>query len=120
MTHEELLRFPIYQNACFESQAMCYCLVNHIKEKYGLRPTESKSGYLQWTPNFALIQTLGVRAPNLTINFSGDEAAYRGIGMDDLIRPPRSGLTRLRCTNGARVADLMAATARAYAIRTHS
>jgi hypothetical protein len=118
MNHEELLKFEIYRKACFASQAMCHCLVNYIEEKHGLRPIESASGFLQWTPNFALIQTLGVRNPNLTINLSGKESNYHGIGVDDLFSKPWTGLTRLRFTSAGRVADMIAAAERAYRIKT--
>jgi hypothetical protein len=118
MTHEQLTQFDIYRRACFGSQAMCFCLVNHIEQIYSLTPTVSTAGYLQWQPNFALVQTLGVRAVNLTINLSGKESNYRGIGVDDLFRSPWKGLTRLRFTNAGRIADLIAATERAHAIKT--
>jgi hypothetical protein len=118
MTHQELLQFNIYQSACFESQAMCFCLVNHIEEQHGLRPLASGSGYLQWQPNFALVQTLGVRSPNLTINLSGPESNYHGIGVDDLFRPPWKGLTRLRFTSAGRITQLVAAVERALKIKT--
>jgi hypothetical protein len=117
MTHQQLLQFGIYQSACFESQAMCLCLVNHVEYRYHLRPAASAAGYLQWHPNFALIQTLGVRTLNLTINLSGKEAGYQGIGIDDLFRPPWKGLTRLRFTSAGRIAQLIAAADRAYSIK---
>ncbi len=120
MTHQELLQFRIYQSACFESQAICFCLVNHIEHQYQLHPIASATGYLQWRPNSALIQTLGVRTLNLTINLSGKEAGYQGIGIDDLFRPPWKGLTRLRFTNAGRIGQLIAAVDRAYSIKRGS
>jgi hypothetical protein len=120
MTHEQLERFEIYRKACFGSKAMCFCLVNHVEEHHGLLPIASESGYLQWQPNFALIQTLGVRSLNLTINVSGREANYRGLGLDDLFRRPRTGLTRIRFTSAGQIGQLVAVIDRAFKIKTRA
>jgi hypothetical protein len=120
MTHEQLTQFDIYRRACFGSQAMCFCLVNHIEQRYRLTPAASATGYLQWQPNFALIQTLGIRTVNLTINLSGQESHYRSLGVDDLFRSPWKGLTRLRFTDAGRIVDLVTAAERAYAIKTRT
>lgn len=120
MTHNELMSFEIYQRACFESQAMCFCLVNHIETHHVLVPKVSTNGYLQWEPNFALIQTLGMRRLNLTINLSGAESNYRDLGVNDLVRSPWRGLTRLRFTSAGRIADLIAAVDRARAVKVNA
>lgn len=75
------------------------------------------AGYLQWQPNFALVQTLGVRTPNLTINLSGQESNYHGIGVDDLFRPPWKGLTRIRFTSAGRITQLIKAAEQAFQIK---
>jgi hypothetical protein len=118
MSDEELMAFDIYRGACTASRLMCLNLVNHIEHRHGLRPFATASGYLQWNPNFALIQTLGVRTPILTINLSGRQERYHGLGIDDLVRKPWKGLTRMRISDPARIHQLLAAVDRSYEMKS--